>query len=65
VNYRRDHASAEAVVRAIETEGGRAIAVAADISVGAEVVRLFETTDERLGRPVGLVNNAGILETCR
>jgi NAD(P)-dependent dehydrogenase (short-subunit alcohol dehydrogenase family) len=43
--------------------GGRAIAVAADVSVEAEVVRLFETCDERLGPVTALVNNAGILET--
>jgi len=63
VNYRRDRSAAEAVVRDIEATGGRALAVAADIAVEAEVVRLFETMDERLGPLVGLVNNAGVLET--
>lgn len=63
VNYRRDRGSAEALVRGIEAKGGRAIAVAADISVEADVVRLFEATDEALGPLAGLVNNAGILET--
>jgi NAD(P)-dependent dehydrogenase (short-subunit alcohol dehydrogenase family) len=63
VNYRRNRDAAEGVVTSIEANGGRAIAVAADIAVEAEVVRLFETTDRTLGSVVGLVNNAGILET--
>jgi NAD(P)-dependent dehydrogenase (short-subunit alcohol dehydrogenase family) len=62
VNYRRDRAAAEAVVADIEAAGGTAIAVAADVAVEADVVRLFETVDDRLGRLFGLVNNAGILE---
>ena len=63
VNFRRDQAAAERVVADIEAMGGTAIAVGADISVEADVVRLFETADKRLGRLSGLVNNAGILET--
>jgi NAD(P)-dependent dehydrogenase (short-subunit alcohol dehydrogenase family) len=63
VNYRRRREDAEAVVQAIEAEGGRAIAVAADVAVEAEVARLFETCDRELGTLSGLVNNAGVLET--
>lgn len=62
VNYRRDEAAANAVVESILAEGGEAIAIAADVAVEAQVVRLFETLDERLGRISALVNNAGILE---
>jgi NAD(P)-dependent dehydrogenase (short-subunit alcohol dehydrogenase family) len=62
VNYRRNRAAADAVVRAIEHAGGKAIAVAADISVEADVVRLFETVDREMGSLTALVNNAGILE---
>jgi len=62
VNYRQNREAAEHVVADIETAGGRAIAVAADVSVEADVVRLFQTTDDRLGRLTGLVNNAGVLE---
>lgn len=62
VNYVRDRAAAESVVGAIRTAGGRAIAVAADVSQEADVVRLFETTDKELGVLTGLVNNAGVLE---
>lgn len=63
VSYRRDRAAAEAVVRDIESEGGSAIAVQADVAIEADVVRLFEVCDEALGPLWGLVNNAGILET--
>jgi NAD(P)-dependent dehydrogenase (short-subunit alcohol dehydrogenase family) len=63
VNYRREHAAAEGVVKSIEAGGGRAVAIAADVSVEADVVRLFEASDTALGPLAGLVNNAGILET--
>ena len=63
VNYRSDAEAAHRVVDEIAGGGGQAVAVKADISVEAEVVRLFDECDRRLGRLVGLVNNAGILET--
>ena len=62
VNYRRSQAAAEGVVADIERGGGRAIAEAADVAVEADVVRLFETVDARLGALTALVNNAGIVE---
>jgi NAD(P)-dependent dehydrogenase (short-subunit alcohol dehydrogenase family) len=63
VNYRQNRAAAERVVESIAAAGGRAVAVAADVSVEAEVSRLFEAVDRTLGRVTGLVNNAGVLET--
>jgi NAD(P)-dependent dehydrogenase (short-subunit alcohol dehydrogenase family) len=62
VNYRSNRAAADSVVAAIETAGGRAVAVAADISIEDDVKRLFETVDRHLGRIDALVNNAGVLE---
>lgn len=62
VNYLRDTEAAREVVADIQRAGGKAIAVAADISVEAEVVRLYETIDRELGVISALVNNAGILE---
>jgi NAD(P)-dependent dehydrogenase (short-subunit alcohol dehydrogenase family) len=50
------------LVAELEDSGARAIAVAADVSLEADVVRLFQTSDEELGPLAGLVNNAGILE---
>jgi NAD(P)-dependent dehydrogenase (short-subunit alcohol dehydrogenase family) len=61
VNYRQDRAAADAVVVDIERTGGRAIAVAADVSSESDVVRLFETADRELGPIAALVNNAGIV----
>jgi NAD(P)-dependent dehydrogenase (short-subunit alcohol dehydrogenase family) len=62
VNYRSARPQAESLVAEIEAGGGEAMAVAADVSVEADVVRLFEAAGERFGRVAGLVNNAGILE---
>lgn len=59
VNYLQDRAAAEEVAGSIQN----AIAVQADISVEADVVRLFETVDRELGRLSALVNNAARLET--
>jgi len=60
VNYLKDRDSAEALVKEI---GGKAIAVAGDVSVEADVLRLFETVDAKLGRLTALANNAGIVAT--
>ena len=63
VSYRNNREAAEGVVKAIAAEDGQAMAVAADVSIEADVMRLFETSDRALGPLAGLVNNAGILET--
>jgi NAD(P)-dependent dehydrogenase (short-subunit alcohol dehydrogenase family) len=63
VNYVTNRAAAEAVVAAIEKSGGRAITVAGDVASEPDVVRMFETVDQALGRLTALVNNAGTLET--
>jgi NAD(P)-dependent dehydrogenase (short-subunit alcohol dehydrogenase family) len=62
INYLRNHRAAEEVVRAIEADGGQAVAVQADVGVESEVVRLFETVD-RAGRVSALINNAATLES--
>jgi NAD(P)-dependent dehydrogenase (short-subunit alcohol dehydrogenase family) len=62
VNYVRNQAVADALVADIERAGGRALAVAADVGVEADVVRLFEQVDSAFGPVTALVNNAGILE---
>ena len=63
MNYRSDAEAARRVVDGIGGRGGHAVAVKADVSVEAEVARLFEECDHKLGPLIGLVNNAGILET--
>ena len=62
LSYRSSAQAAAEVVAAIEKDGGEAIAVAADVAIEDDVLRLFETVDRRLGRLRALVNNAGILE---
>lgn len=62
ISYVRDRGAANDVVDAIKSGGGEAIAVQADVSQEADVVRLFEKVDHSLGRVKALVNNAGILE---
>ena len=62
VNYRAQQEAAQQVVDAIGAAGGRAVAVAADVSIDADVRRLFATVDRELGPVTALVNNAGILE---
>jgi NAD(P)-dependent dehydrogenase (short-subunit alcohol dehydrogenase family) len=62
VNYASQAGAAQAVVRAIEAEGGRAIAVQADVGDEAQVLAMFREVDERLGRITALVNNAGVVD---
>lgn len=62
VNYRNDRPAAEDVVRRITGAGGKAVAVQADVSVEADVARLFTETEKLLGPVNGLVNSAGILK---
>ena len=60
VNYSRDQAGAAEVVDAIAREGGRAVAIKADVSREEDVLRLFDEAARKLGPISGLVNNAGI-----
>jgi 3-oxoacyl-[acyl-carrier protein] reductase len=61
VNYRSDRDGAEAVVASIEGNGGRATALAADVTGASAPDELFELVEGAFERPVlALVNNAGI-----
>ncbi len=61
VNYSSRVDAAQALVRQIEAEGGRAWAVQADVAQEAQVLRMFEQID-RWGVLTGLVNNAGVVD---
>jgi NAD(P)-dependent dehydrogenase (short-subunit alcohol dehydrogenase family) len=63
VNYTRDAAAAESVVRAIAQAGGRAQTFAGDVAQESEVLRLFDAAEAALGPLGGLVNSAGIVGT--
>jgi 3-oxoacyl-[acyl-carrier protein] reductase len=60
VNYRSSADGAEGVAGAIEHDGGTAVAVAADVTDPAAVEELFAGLEERFGRVLVLVNNAGV-----
>ena len=60
VAYRSSAAGASEVVASIEVTGGRAVALAADVTDEREVEELVEGAAEELGRLDAVVNNAGI-----
>jgi len=62
VNYTRNEAAAQEVVRSIRAAGGRAEAMPGDVADEAQVTELFAQVDSRLGRLTALVNNAGIVD---
>lgn len=62
ISYRHNKEAADAVVNEISATGEKAVAIQADVSQEADVVRLFEQADTALGPLTALVNNAGILE---
>ena len=61
IAYREQKERANGVATACETLGRRAITVATDVAVEAEVESLFATVDRELGVVGALVNNAGIV----
>ena len=61
VNYSRDGAGAESVVAEIEGQGGRAVALQADVTAPDSPDALWAALDSAFGAPVlVLVNNAGL-----
>jgi 3-oxoacyl-[acyl-carrier protein] reductase len=62
VNYGSSKESAEHVVAEIESDGGKALAVKANMAKKTEIENLFAETKRALGRLDILVNNAGIYE---
>ena len=62
VNYSSGKEGAERLVSQITREGGKAIAIQADVSKAIDVKRLFEETEKAFGSPNVLVNNAGVFK---
>ena len=60
VNYRERADEAEAVVAKIREFGGRAVAIAADVSQAAAVAKMVDLAGSALGAIDILVNNAGL-----
>ncbi|MEX0606190.1 MAG: SDR family oxidoreductase [Marinobacter sp.] len=61
LSYLNNRTAADDVVREIQSAGGKAWAIQADVSDETSVVQLFEAVDG-CGQLAALVNNAGILE---
>src|SRR5690348_11576403 len=62
VNYASSKAGADGGVDAIRSAGGKAIAVAGDVSKAADANGIVDTAVETYGRLVILVNNSGVYE---
>ena len=62
VNYTANSLAADEVVRQIRASGGHAISIQADVADEAQVLRMFEHIDAKMGRLQGLVNNAGVVD---
>jgi 3-oxoacyl-[acyl-carrier protein] reductase len=62
VNYASSKKGADIVVEEITKNGGKAIAVGADVSKQADIVQLFAQTKAAYGHVDILVNNAGLYE---
>src|SRR5215216_8162334 len=60
VNYARNAAGAESTVKEVEDDGGRALAVQADVSNPEDVKNLVGRTVREFGRLDVMVNNAGV-----
>ena len=60
VNYRSSAAGAQAVVSEIESLGGTAVPVQADVSQKAGVTRLIQETVNHFGQLDVLINNVGL-----
>jgi 3-oxoacyl-[acyl-carrier protein] reductase len=62
VNYASSREGADRVVKEIAAEGGKAVAVHANVAQQADIERLFAETSNAFGALDILVNNAGIYE---
>ncbi|MCX6926231.1 MAG: glucose 1-dehydrogenase [Verrucomicrobia bacterium] len=62
VNYASSKADGEKVVKAITAQGGKAVAVQANLSKQQEIEGLFDKSKKAFGRLDILVNNAGVYE---
>lgn len=63
VNYSSSKEGAERVVKEIQSKGGKAVAVQANMSNPKEIQRLFAETKKAFGRLDILINNAGVYNT--
>ena len=62
INYANSASEATALVAELREAGHQAIAVQADVAKATDVARLFDETEQQLGKVDVLVNNAGVLK---
>jgi 3-oxoacyl-[acyl-carrier protein] reductase len=60
VNFRTGEDAAGETVGRIEHGGGRALALRADVTAPQQLEAMFDTLEQRFGRVLVLVNNAGV-----
>src|SRR5690606_2712814 len=63
INYNSNEAEAQAMVQQINSSGGKAIAVKADVSQSHDITYLFDQTIEHFGQVDMVINNAGTMIT--
>jgi 3-oxoacyl-[acyl-carrier protein] reductase len=60
INFARNKAQAEEIVKTIKSRNGKAAAIQADIAKPSEVARLFDETEKAIGPIDIVVANAGV-----
>ena len=65
INYRSRDAQAKKVVADIVANGGKAIALPADMAREADIIQMFQETEKALGPITHLVNSAGFSQRTR
>jgi NAD(P)-dependent dehydrogenase (short-subunit alcohol dehydrogenase family) len=61
IGYNSDRSGAEAVAHDVESQGGKALLLKADVGNPVDIEQMFNTLDESFPRLDALVNNAGIV----
>lgn len=61
VNYNSNKKEAEEVIKGIESKGGKAVSIQANVSKVSDIEKLFAETIKYYGRVDILINNAGLM----
>ncbi len=61
VNYKSKSNAAASVVEAVKKSGGKAVALAGDMALEADIERVFADTTEELGPITHFVHSSGLL----